>query len=68
MKRGQGEMNVGICVDGVRWEKAKVPSCAFTSQQRHLCLLGTRLPRAAVESPSLEGFKKCVDGALREVV
>jgi len=24
----------------------------------------TRLPRAVVESPSLEGFKKCVDEAL----
>jgi len=28
----------------------------------------TRMPRAVVESPSLEGFKKCVDVALRDVV
>jgi len=27
-----------------------------------------RLPRAVVESPSLEGFKKCVDTALQDVV
>jgi len=31
---------------------------------RHL----TRLPRAVVESPSLEGFKKCVDVALQDMV
>ena len=28
----------------------------------------TRLPRAAMESPSLEEFKKCVDVALQDVV
>jgi len=28
----------------------------------------TRLPRAVVESPSLEGFKKCVDVALQDLV
>jgi len=28
----------------------------------------TRLPRAVVESPSLEGFKKCGDVALGDVV
>jgi len=28
----------------------------------------TRLPRAMVESPSLEAFKKCVDMALRDMV
>ena len=28
----------------------------------------TRLPRAVVESPSLEGFKKHVDVALEDVV
>ena len=28
----------------------------------------TRLPRAVVESPSLEGFKKRVDVALRDTV
>jgi len=28
----------------------------------------TRLPRAVVESPSLEGFKKHVDIALQEMV
>ena len=28
----------------------------------------TGLPRAVVESPSLEGFKKSVDAALRDVV
>jgi len=28
----------------------------------------TRLPRAVVGSPSLEGFKKCVDVALQDVV
>ena len=27
-----------------------------------------RLPRAVVESPSLEGFKKCVGVALQDVV
>jgi len=27
-----------------------------------------RLPRAVVESPSLEGFKTCVDMALQDVV
>ena len=27
-----------------------------------------RLPRAVVESPSLEGFKKCVDIALQDMV
>jgi len=29
---------------------------------------GKRLPREVVESPSLEGFKKCVDLALWDVV
>jgi len=28
----------------------------------------TRLPRAVVESPSLEGFKKCVDLAFQDMV
>jgi len=28
----------------------------------------TRLPRAVVQSPSLEGFKKCVDVALQDMV
>ena len=28
----------------------------------------TRLPRAVVGSPSLEGFKKCVDVALGDMV
>jgi len=28
----------------------------------------TRLPRAVGESPSLEGFKKCVDVALQDMV
>jgi len=28
----------------------------------------TRLPSAVVESPSLEGFKKCVDVALQDMV
>jgi len=28
----------------------------------------TRLPRAVVESPSLEGFKKHVDAALQDMV
>lgn len=28
----------------------------------------TRLPREAVQSPSLEAFKNCVDVALRDVV
>ena len=28
----------------------------------------TRLPRAVVESPSMEGFKKRVDIALRDMV
>ena len=27
-----------------------------------------RLPRAVVESPSLEGFKNCVDGAFQDMV
>ena len=29
---------------------------------------GTRLPRAVVESPSPEGFGKCVDVALQDMV
>jgi len=28
----------------------------------------TRLPRAVVESPSLEGFKKCVGVALQDML
>ena len=46
---------------GLNWIKKNF----FTERAVRCC---TRLPRAVVESPSLEGFKKCVDAALRDMV
>jgi len=36
--------------------------------RKHFFTERDRLPRAVVESPSLEVFKKCVDVALRDMV
>jgi len=59
---GQEEMASSCIRAGSDWTSGKVSSLKEWSG------IGTQLPREAVESPSLEVFKKCVDVSLQDMV